>query len=216
MRYHLQILLFSLILTASCKKEKPSKEEFQGIITYADTLYAKNTELIDEKDLNKKRGHIHKFFYKNGSYKLVSNGTTGSITIYRQGDSVAYTYSKGIDTLLVNNILIEKRSLDTMYFSGKYQTILNNRTYELIKKIGQTTYKYNLDSSLYVNPKQFKAYKFAYLNEFYEVTKSLPLKEEYESSMFKIKSIATNIEHKEIEDSVFLIPNFPHKTLMGR
>jgi hypothetical protein len=204
------ILIPLTFLISSCSNQKTNTgKEFEGLITFSEKLLAKRTDLIDEENLNKVRGNIHKFYYKNGSYKLESNGLPPKITIYRRGDSLTYTYAKGIDTLFINNIQKESRSLDTLYFTGESTKVLGRKSNELIKKIGKTTYTFYADSSLNINPENYLDYKFGFIDQFYKMTKSLYLKSTYESWVFKIEKIAINIDKKPLSDSLFIIPDYP-------
>ena len=196
-----------IFLVISCANNSP--KEFEGLIRYSEKLSVKRTDLVDEKKLRVIRGDIHKLYYKNGSFKLESNGKPAKITIYRNTDSLSYSYSVGIDTLFANNIHQEKRSLDSLYFTGKSEMHLGKKTNELIQQVGKTAHSFYIDSTLYVNPKHYSKYKFGFFDAFYQKTKALYLKRTYESWVFRLEKVATKIEHKALHDSIFKIPNFP-------
>ncbi|PIF33591.1 hypothetical protein CLU81_4211 [Flavobacterium sp. 9] len=203
----LSILIFA---TSSCQKKniENNKNEFEGKITYEVSVVSK-TNNISTENLQKIYGTRMTKYFKNGNFKMSYNGEDINTIYFIKNDNKEYDYRNGIDTLFVTPYNEETRKLITSKFDNSEKIILNRKCKLLIHEMENTKNYYWYDSSLYINPENYKDSKFSFTDIYFKQTKAPWLKYKYEGENFTTTYTAIEISEEKLDDSIFSLPNFP-------
>lgn len=185
-----------VLLTLSCCQ--PSL--FEGQVTYRQQVISKH-ESVDETLYNQIFGDTVRWTYKAGNYLEESNGSGSPKVIHRHSEASTYTILP--DSIVQRDVSLEKKPLDSLYFSGKYMMIMQQPCRELVKVIKGVYHRFWITNGLRVDPGSFSAYKLAYLNRQYEYAPFHYLRYEYESAAFRIEREAVSIDYKSIDPNTF-------------
>jgi hypothetical protein len=199
------ILCFSLM---SLIKKVERKNEFEGIITYSIELKSKKEYLSSEK-LSQLYGSEMNLFIKNGNYKMVYNGNDIKEVYYLKKINKEYSLRKNMDTLYMASLEKEDRQLNSSKIIDTVVMINQRPCKVLINKVDNIINIYYFDTTLYLNPKNYKNYKFNYANLYYEKAKSQWLKYEFQGTSFNLIYTAKKIVEKKLNDSIFELPHVP-------
>ncbi len=197
MRSPLVYLLLLLIL--GC--QQPS--EFEGRVIYQQRVISKHSS-VDANVYNQIFGDTLTWTYRKGNYTEESNGSGSPKIIYLKDK--AFTFTILTDSVVVRDVTHEEKHLDTLYFSGKKETILNHSCTELVKVINGVYHRFWVSSKLSVAPENFSAYQLSHYNSQYSFAPFHYLRYEYESGVFKIEREAILVDQSHVSPETFSVP----------
>jgi hypothetical protein len=189
-----------------------SKLEFEGVIKYKVSIILKNNE-IDSNEAYKSFGRELSYFYKNGSFKWVSNNTDFEYEIFnianpyfvvdkfKSNDTLYFDdVSKSTDT--VNSIEKgEDKNILNIFCKSATFTVMMNRQYSITRRIFYPIDSLNYSNSYYA---KFKSKGQDIVANYY---KSIPLRLEMEPEGNYICVIFEAIEIKwtKLDNNIFQI-----------
>ena len=122
-----------------------------------------------------------------------------------------YALRNNIDTLFTTDCAEEKRQLVSSKITAETAVFLGHKCRMLINDFGSTQNQYWFDSSIYIDPSNFKNHKFGYFNVYYKKTQAPYLKYVYNGASFSLTYTVVSIQEKKLNNSVFQLPKLPHK-----
>ena len=205
-------LLLSIFIFAnySCQQKKPANntKEFEGKITYEISVVSK-TNAISTQNLQKLYGTKMTKYFKKGNFKMSYNGEDIKTIYFIKDENKEYDYRNGIDTLFVTSYSDENRKLINSTFDKSEKTILNRKCKLLIHELENTKNYYWYDSSLYIDPENYKDSKFSFTDIYFRQAKAPWLKYKYDGKNITINYTAIQISEEKLDDNIFYLPNLP-------
>ncbi len=190
------LIFLSVVLTA---------QNFKGEITYSNTYESKSEQLTNEQ-LTAMLGTTQHYFTKNGNYKSETNGTFFLWQTYINKENRLYSKMAASETVYWNDCSIQGDKVIKADIRKNAETVLGKSCDEITLVCESGIQKYYFNTSLAVNPDLFKNHKFGNWYDFISRSKAFPLKIVIENPQFKMTSIATKVEPKDIPDSFFKLP----------
>lgn len=180
-------------------------QHFEGKIVYKNSYTSKTPGVTDEQ-FNSMLGSVQEYYFKDGDYKSVFNGSMLESQLYLSKDNKLYSKMSNAEEFLWNDGAVNPDEVLKSALNKGVIDILGYTCDELILTCKSGTQKYYFNSKLSVNTEMFKNHK---LGNFYEVlsrTNSMPLKVVMETEQFAVESIATEIISTKLEKSFFELP----------
>lgn len=180
-------------------------QHFEGKIVYKNSYTSKTPGVTDEQ-FNSMLGSVQEYYFKDGDYKSVFNGSILESQFYINKDNKLYSKMSNAEEFLWNDMSINPDEVLKSELNKGVVDILGYKCDELILTCKSGTQKYYFNSKFSVNTEMFKNHK---LGNFYEVlsrTNSMPLKVIMETEQFVVESIATQIIPTKLEKSFFELP----------
>lgn len=208
----LGLFLLAILLT-NCNSSKSYQREFEGVVIYSLNISSK-TPGVDSRELQRNFGNEMVYTYKDGNYKMEFNGPDSPTIYYISKDNHQYTLFPSTDTLWQTDCSIESSKLLSFVRLKKKEQILN-ATCDVIESglEGDLKYTYIFDPNRYINPDYFAEHRLGYVNKFYENAKGLILQYKREGISFDLTQTAIKVEEKDINPSVFTLPDLPRKSM---
>ena len=206
--YFASIFLIAGITFSSFKAQE--KQSFEGIIVYRIDVQSK-TPNISTENLQKLYGKQISISIQGNKYRMSYSGLDLKEVFYLGSTNKQYAVRNDIDTLFTTNCTEEKRQLVSSVITAETAVVLGHKCRVLTNNLGATQNKYWFDSSIYIDPSNFKNHQFGYFNVYYEKAKSPYLKYIYNGTNFSLTYTAISIQEKKLSGSVFQLPNFPQK-----
>ena len=207
MKNTLLFLIGSLFIITSFT---PKEDYFEGIIVY-EHKYETNDSNIDVEGFGVKYGTKSKFYFNDGNYKQVFNGTllksnlfiNKGNKIYGQtstSDTLFFTdCSQPIETIAASEILKNK---DTVI--DRSCNVLTVKTNDLSGKFYRNTFYY-FNPITKIDPAWFKNVKYGNHEKIYALTNSLPLKIVNHLGDLTVTMTAVSVKKQKVDDKLFEI-----------
>lgn len=180
-------------------------QNFKGEIVYSNTYESKVAQLSNNQ-LNIMLGTTQNYFTQNGNYKSISNGKLILWQLYINKENKLYNKMGNSETVYWNDCSVQGDEVLKAEVNKNAATILGKTCDEVILICKNGIQKYYFNSSLRVDPDLFKNHKFGNWYDYISKAKAFPLKIIVENQQFKMVSIATKIDNKEVPDSFFDLP----------
>lgn len=201
---------FLLAGTTISSFKAQEKQSFEGTIVYRIDAQSK-TPNISTENLQKLYGKQMALSIQGNKYRMSYSGLDLKEVFYLGSTNKQYALRNNIDTLFITNCAEEKRQLVSSTITAQTAVVLGHKCRVLTNKLGATQNQYWFDSSIYIDPSNFKNHKFGYFNVYYEKAKSPYLKYVYNGANFSLTYTAISIQEKKLSSSVFQLPKLPQK-----
>ncbi|WP_460550875.1 hypothetical protein [Hymenobacter daeguensis] len=206
--YFASAFLLAGITISSFKPQE--KQSFEGTIVYRIDAQSK-TPNISTENLQKLYGKQMALSIQGNKYRMSYSGLDLKEVFYLGSTNKQYALRNDIDTLFITNCTEEKRQLVSSTITTGTAVILSHKCRLLTNNLGTTQNQYWFDSSIYIDPSNFKNHKFGYFNVYYEKAKSPYLKYVYNGANFSLTYTAISIQEKKLSSNVFQLPKLPQK-----
>jgi hypothetical protein len=208
---HLLIIPLAILMLASFRSA--NEEYFEGMIVYEHT-YETDDPRINVKQLEQFFGTKSEFYYKNGNFLQLFNGSFMISDVYHVKENKSYSKLKGNDTLFVNDCSQPNETITESTTEDVKDTILGKKCkafYFKSKNLKGEPYrqsKFVFSTEPKINYALFTNFKFASYNVIYPALKALPLslKSSYAGQPFRIKMTAVSIKKTKLDDKFFALP----------
>ena len=190
--------------------EAQEKQSFEGTIVYRIDAQSK-TPNISTENLQKLYGKQMALSIQGNKYRMSYSGLDLKEVFYLGSTNKQYALRNDIDTLFITNCTEENRQLVSPKITSGTAVILGHKCRVLTNNLGTTQNQYWFDSSIYINPSNFKNHKFGYFSVYYEKAKSPYIKYIYNGTNFSLTYTAISIQEKKLSSSVFQLPQLPQK-----
>ncbi len=198
------LIVSSILIVGFSSKEK----YFEGSIVY-EHKYESSNPKMNLKPMEKAYGTRSEFFYKNGNFKQIFNGTQLKLNLFlvkenktfmqNSNDTLYYSYEKANEKV----VFLETDTLKD-YILGLECKILKLRSNTLDGTFHRNA-EYYYNEKTKIDPKLSKNQIYGSINLIYEKTRAIPLKLVTDYGDMKITMTAIEIKPKKIEDSFFEI-----------
>lgn len=178
-------------------------QNFEGKITYKNDY--KNTKIGDEL-YTRIAGDTQQYFYKNGNYKSITNGTLSQWQLHLANGYKIYNQLNFPNKIFWTDVSKNDDSIISVTISKNKETILGYVCDEMIFETKKRTQKYYYNHQLSVNPKLFSNHKYFNWYDYVLRAKALPLKSIIETDDFILTSIAIEVQRIKLEDNLFALP----------
>lgn len=225
-------IIFFLVGCNTNQQEKSETDldstikSFEGIITYDVSIEVKdsflavnNAQYYQELYGNKAiiyindDGSIFRRFPNSGSDGYYSRG-------FNVEQNVIYEEFMNYDSVLIWNaaqsewVLVNKEEGELDTICDLPCTSIKYAGYEKGGDGDTLSFKYFYSSNLYLNPEPYKNWKENFSGEILQIMKSYMLSYEVSNPTYTLRMRAVNIEHQEINDTLFDLPT--HKPFSWR
>lgn len=186
-------------------------KEFEGIVYYKSAVTTKS-ELFSERVLKSMlaMGTEMKVWIKKGNYKQ-STGLADTYFITKE--EKIYVKFKNLDTLYTLDYSSDSSIVKKISKQGSVRTIAGMECKPLKIELNNSTSKYYYAPALYLNPEYDKNNTIGRYDIFTKEASSLYLYEENETETYTTSENCYKIQQTAISDSIFLLPDLPHKKL---
>lgn len=193
-------ILFGLILLSG----PAFSQYFEGKIVYENAFLSKSKSLTVGQ-LSALIGTKLEYFIRGGNYKTISNSQTVDVQLYDYKTNRIYNKKPSSDTLYWFNAKINTDTVVTYRFEKNADTVLGYNCDALIlqTRTGNTTLYYS--DSFKINNSIYKNHSYENWSFFTSKSGALPLKIVIENSVFRMESIAVEIERLKLQDDFFAI-----------
>jgi len=196
---------FLLFLVAFTSLNSNAQNSFEGVITYSIQATSTN-EKISNEDLEKIYGNEMKASYKNGFTKTEKEKGNGEWEVYVSSENKQYLRMRNSEKTTVYDGADETRKLASFDDQPSDLVVLGKKTRLLtIQYEDRSVSKYWYSPDIYIDPKQFKELKFAFLNKYWEVARAPYLKHERIHPTYKVVYLAQLMEVKQISIETFSV-----------
>ncbi len=203
-------ILFILFILLSSNTIK-CQQSFEGIIKFAYKFESKSTDFTSFVLANY-FGDTSVVFFKNGKYKqLYPNARGITHVIYDSKSNQYFMIYKNIDTLFY----ADAGSTTKKYQIGKNPSIKKTilgyscSSVTIVSEKDTTTYFYSTALPLSYTP--FVNHKMGGYNILTQLIKSVYLEMIYRNEYYISYSKAFSVEKRDLNDSIFKLPNLPMK-----
>lgn len=180
--------------------------QFVGEIVYQN-YYQSKTKGITDSEMTTLFGERQELYIYNNYYKIVHFGLDTSFEMYRGNENKVYMYKQNSDTITWIDAISDTLSHVSEYHIDSIgEDILGYKCLKLVIKsdLGLNIYFYN--TSIPLNPTNFKNHKFTNWDLYTSIAKSVPLKEIFDYNDFKITSTAVKIIRTDLNVDFFQVP----------
>ncbi len=206
--YFASVFLLAGITISSFKAQE--RQSFEGTIVYRIEAQSK-TPNISTENLQKLYGKQMALSIQGNKYRMSYSGLDLREVFYLGSTNKQYALRNDVDTLFITNCTEEKRHLVSSTITAQTAVVLGHKCSVLTNNLGATQNQYWFDSSIYIDPSNFKNHKFGYFNVYYEKAKSPYLKYVYNGANFSLTYTAISVQEKKLSTSVFQLPKPPQK-----
>jgi hypothetical protein len=193
-------LLLTLICVAGIA------QNFEGKLKYQNTYKSKIPNVTDDA-LAQMMGTALEYHFKDGNYRINTNGTFLQWQLYRLADSRVYTKFSNSASILWNDVTTNPDEVLKTELNKNVVDVLGYKCDELILTCKSGVQKYYFNSKLKIDPKVFEKHKFGNLSEYASKAGALPLKIVIDNVQFTMESVAASVEKQKIDDGLFALPD---------
>lgn len=197
---NLLLFLFVVLLT-----QMVFGQSFEGKITYANTYKSKNPQMPDMQ-LAMMMGTTHKYFIKNGNYKMEMNGLMIKWLLYVNDDNKLYSKMANSEAVLWSDGAVNKKIIVDSKINKGVLDILGYKCDELVLTCKKGVEKYYFNAALKVDASLFKSHKYGNWYAFLEKSNAMPLKIVLDNEEIYMESIATDVKKTSLDASYFKLP----------
>lgn len=198
-----------LLFYFSCLQSFSQQKEFEGVLNYKVEIKSKVPVFSDNvmKGILAK-GNFMTGYIKEGNYRQSSGGNE---IYFINASQKAYYKFKNVDTLYFLDYSTDIFPVPSVSKLKEEVTIAKYPCNAIELKTEESNTKYFYAPSLYINPAHDENNKIGGYNALIKETSAVWLSSIEESKTYSEKITATRIEQKEIDKSVFDLPNLPLK-----
>lgn len=194
-------LLLSLLLMSI----NALSQNYEGVITYANTYKSKNPQLTDQQ-WTSMLGSTQEYFIKEGDYKSITNGTFVQWQQYSNKDNKLYSKMSNSETAFWNDGNIQGDEVLKVELNKNVIEILGYKCDEVILTCKSGVQKFYFNSKLTVDTKLYINHKFGNWFDYLSKSNSLPLKSIIETAQFTMESTATEVKPMKLDSKIFELP----------
>jgi hypothetical protein len=180
-------------------------QEFEGIVTYQMKCESKIPNVPNEQ-FNALMGSEQKYYYRSGEYKMAGNGTLFQWQIFIKKDNKLYSKLSSTPSVYYDDVTNNKDEVLKAEIKKNAETVLGYLCDELTLTCTSGIQRYYYNARFNMDPKKFENFKFNNWYEYLSRAKAVPLKMYVETPQFNLESVATDIEEKKIDASIFKLP----------
>jgi hypothetical protein len=180
-------------------------QEFEGRIIYKNTLKSKISSISD-MELSSMMGTTEEYNIKEGTYKIVTNGSFLQWEIYNNSENRLYVKNSNSNMAFWKDASINLDSVINITIHRNVMTILGYNCDEICFVCKTSIEKYYFNSKFHVSAKIFKRHKYGNWFEYLSKANSLPLKIIIDNNQFVIESVAISVTAMKFSNSYFKLP----------
>jgi len=196
--------------TEELADNQSSKEEFEGSIEFEIIIQGKSDNFNAENSY-KYFGKEMTVFYKDGYYLMDYEGGNLDKIMYDKTKNKQYTMFKGFDSLFVLNCQYEASTVYSKISKPSDYDILNKKVNYVGIFTNNVKLHYYYDPEFYINPERMEDHKYGHMDLYYKLAESPFIYSEQEFREFKVIFRPKEIRIKELEMSLFDVPDMPLK-----
>jgi hypothetical protein len=198
--------LFALAVTLLCiAATTDTPKSFEGLVTYKNAIKSKIKGATDAQIL-KMMGDKMDYYFKEGNYKTVCNGSLIQWQLYDSKTNRLYTKVALSETIYYNDAAENKDTLLTTKVNKGVATILGYKCDEVILTTTSGIEKYYFNSKFAVDPALYSRHLYQNFYDYLKVAKALPLKMILDTKELTVTSEATKITPTAVDDKEFQLP----------
>ena len=199
MKKNLTILLFLLGLL------KISAQSFEGEIIYQLNYKSKVPSISDEQ-FNEMMGTTQNYFFKEGNYKALMNGTGMEWQLYNNAENKLYNKLADSNMAYWIDASKEGNTIQEVLINKKALKILGYECDEVIFVCKNGNEKYYFNSELSIDISLFENHALGHWFDYLKISGALPMMAYIETPECIIKSTAVKIDPKKLNSDIFKIP----------
>ena len=181
-------------------------QNFEGKLKYQNTYKSKIPNVTDDA-LSQMMGSSLEYHFKDGNYRINTNGTVLQWQLYRLEDSRVYTKFSNSASILWNDVTTNPDEVLKTELNKNVVEVLGYKCDELILTCKSGVQKYYFNSKLKIDPNVFEKHKFGNLAEYASKSRALPLKIVIDNVQFTMESVAASVDEQKVDDGLFALPN---------
>jgi hypothetical protein len=180
-------------------------QNFEGKITYDIQFKSKNFMISDAK-LTEMMGNIQEYYFKDGNYKTILNGSMMQWQMYISKDLKLYTKAAGSETIFWNDATENKDEVLSFQYNKNAANILGYNCDELILNCKSGVQKYYFSKEFPLDAALFKKHAFGNWYEYMKHAGAVPLKIEMDTKQFSMVQQATSVKEQKLNARLFELP----------
>jgi hypothetical protein len=180
-------------------------QNFEGKVTYANVYKSKIPNVSDDQ-FNAMMGSTQDYFFKDGDYKSVINGTLLQWQLYINKDNKLYSKMSNSPAALWNDAAVNTDEVIKAELNKGVVEILGYKCDELILTCKSGVQKYYFSSKLKLDGKPFEKHKFGNWHEYLSRANAVPLKIIVDTQQFSVESTATAVTPMAVDAKIFELP----------
>jgi hypothetical protein len=180
-------------------------QSFEGMVKYQNTYKSKMPTLTDEQ-FSAMMGTSMEYLMKGSNYKTITNGNYILWQLYISKDNKIYNKIANSPAILWNDVTINTDEVLKAETNKNVVEILGYKCDELILTCKSGIQKYYYNPSLKLDAKLYENFKYQNWYEYVSRANAVPLKMTIDNAQFYLESVATDVQKKNIDASVFTLP----------
>ncbi len=180
-------------------------QNFEGKITYKNVYDSKNPQVTDHQ-WDVMMGTKQEYYYKNGNYKSVVNGTLIQWQLYLQNKNKIYTKMVNSDTAFATDASIKNDSVLSYTINKRFTAVLGHTCDELVLTCTTGIQKYYFSEHCKIDALLFQKHLYGNWYEYLKLSNALPLMMIIQNQQYELTSTAIEIEEKKLNISIFEEP----------
>jgi hypothetical protein len=180
-------------------------QSFEGVIKYKNSYKIKIPTLTNEQ-FTAMMGTNIDYFIKGGNYKTTTNGNYLLWQLYISKDGKLYNKTANSPTILWNDVTVNTDEVLKAETKKDALDVLGYKCDELILTCKSGVQKYYYSSKVKMDATLFENFKYQNWYEYLSRANALPLKMIIDNSQFYLESVATEVQKKKIDASMFKLP----------
>src|SRR5688500_9562817 len=180
-------------------------QSFEGIVKYKNTFKSKVPNVTDEQ-FSGMMGTSMEYLMKGSDYKTITNGNYLLWQLYISKDNKIYNKIANSPAILWNDVTINTDEVLKAETNKNVVEILGYKCDELILTCKSGIQKYYYNAGLKLDAKLYENFKYQNWYEYLSRANAVPLKMTIDNAQFYLESVATDVQKKNIDASVFILP----------
>ncbi len=178
--------------------------EFEGYIKYGITIDTDGDQQARE-ELEKFFGTIQYFYYKQGKYRIISNGVWGE-SIYYPDDNRRYNFDASQGSYRSQDCGQDNPLVFENYESQEQeQEILDYDCNALVLKTHNATILVHYSTKIRINPEWFQNHRLDFMDVISSNTSSIPLKTVYYYGDVTVSIEAKEVKQGQLDEAAFML-----------
>src|SRR5687768_3262381 len=181
-------------------------QTFEGVIKYKNSYKIKIPTLTNEQ-FTAMMGTTMEYFIKEGNYKTMTNGNYLLWQLYINKDNKLYNKTANSPAILWNDVTVNTDEVLKAEINKNAIDVLGYKCDELILTCKSGVQKYYYSSKLKMDAKLYESFKYQNWYEYLSRANAVPLKMIIDNAQFYLESVATEVQKKKIDASMFTLPS---------
>jgi hypothetical protein len=181
-------------------------QTFEGVIKYKNSYKIKIPTLTNEQ-FTAMMGTTMEYFMKEGNYKTTTNGNYLLWQLYINKDNKLYNKTANSPAILWNDVTVNTDEVLKADINKNVIDVLGYTCDELILTCKSGVQKYYYNSKLKMDAKLYENFKYQNWYEYLSRANAVPLKMIIDNAQFYLESVATEVQKKKIDASMFTLPS---------